>query len=259
MERLKLEVLGPYNVGKETVNEPIPAKPEHAVRFVCVSDTHSRTDLDSFPLIPDGDVLIHCGDFTQSSLQAEYEKFFKFLDSLPHKHKIVIAGNHDVALDVGHYQKSFSKILGHKSPIDSNSIISELKSHCIYLLEEELVIEGIKLFGTPYTSGNSADWGFGYSEPKGTKHWNKIPRDVDILVSHSPPYGILDESLDNSHGCQCLLNQVTNGIKPSVHVFGHVHEGYGILKKDSILFINAASVNKFRKPTNKPVVFDIIK
>jgi hypothetical protein len=120
MEKHRKIILGPYNVGENGIlNEEIPQKAENSIRytmllisfgdsnrFVCISDTHSTTNLETFPHIPSGDVLIHCGDFTQSSTevcsflhdsslsksQAEFEKFFLFLDSLPHTHKIVIGG-----------------------------------------------------------------------------------------------------------------------------------------------------------------------
>jgi len=154
----RFSVLGPYNVNGMTGE--LPAKEVNAIRFVCVSDTHNTTDLDTFPEIPDGDVFVHCGDFTQRSLETEFEKFFKFLDHLPHKHKIVIGGNHDVVLNESHYKENLTKLKGQKTEIDTAKMISELKSRCQYLLEESVIIEGIKIFGTPYTSGHSSDWAF---------------------------------------------------------------------------------------------------
>lgn len=82
-----------------------------------------------------------------------------------------------------------------------------------------------------------------------------IPENTDILVTHGPPYGVLDLNMHKQHtGCKDLLNQVLK-IKPKLHVFGHIHEGYGVFKNENITFFNASSANIAYKLTNKPLVF----
>eukprot|EP00732_Lithocolla_globosa_P005268 Lithocolla_globosa_v1_NODE_5349_length_1257_cov_6.914309.p1 type:complete len:249 gc:universal NODE_5349_length_1257_cov_6.914309:141-887(+) len=246
-----MQVHGPYlDYSKEN---PLPNKPEGSVRFVCHSDTHSRTSLPEFPAIPAGDVFVHCGDFTQDSLEGEYQKFSEFLKSLPHPTKVVIAGNHDTCCDLTYYNQNWNKIPGHKTALDPKVMKRYVQDVCVYLEDQPVEIQGIKAYGSPWTIG---DWSFGLQDGKGK--WDHIPEDISVLITHSPPQGILDERFGSHLGCPELLKRVKH-TKPLVHVFGHVHEGRGVWSNQDTIFINCAAVNKFRKPKNLPVVFDITR
>jgi predicted phosphodiesterase len=86
----------------------------------------------------------------------------------------------------------------------------------------------------------------------------KIPDDVDILITHGPPSGILDMTSSGQHaGCSQLVDEVMNRVRPRVHIFGHIHETYGIEKRDEIVFVNASTCTYNYKPTNPPVEFII--
>lgn len=189
-------------------------------------DLHFRVDIAS---LPKGDIFIHAGDFMKISTEAELTRFRQFLGLLPYKHKIVIAGNHDFALDKVAYEKSLrqSKHAVFKAnPVNSDDEIKKLKAVCTYLEHEAVEVEGLKIFGSPY-SPEFYDWGFMYSEKEGEKLWSMIPEKTDILITHGPPYGILDTNIQNQHtGCPHLLERVL-AIKPRLHVFGHIHQAYG--------------------------------
>ncbi|NRS87458.1 Icc-related predicted phosphoesterase [Flavobacterium sp. 7E] len=103
-------------------------------------------------------------------------------------------------------------------------------------------------------------FGLGFQSPKGVeinKHWKLIPKDTDILITHGPPFGILDLTASNYNaGCEMLLKKV-NQIKPKLHVFGHIHEGYGIIENGKTIFANASSVNVHYQMVNAPIVLEI--
>ena len=102
------------------------------------------------------------------------------------------------------------------------------------------------------------DWAF--NRQKGAeinKHWKLIPKETDILITHGPPFGILDRTISNYNaGCEMLLKKV-NQIKPKLHVFGHIHEGYGMVEKDKTFFANASSVNLNYQLVNAPIILDL--
>eukprot|EP01125_Pyxidicula_operculata_P000374 TRINITY_DN10413_c0_g1_i1.p1 TRINITY_DN10413_c0_g1~~TRINITY_DN10413_c0_g1_i1.p1 ORF type:complete len:264 (+),score=36.20 TRINITY_DN10413_c0_g1_i1:121-912(+) len=250
--------------------EDIPPKsdPGH-IRIVCLSDTHTRQTLETFPTIPDGDILIHAGDFTQNSGDTEFEHFKAHFEKLPHKHKFVIAGNHDYTCDEKYYAT-----LTKRSTKTTAELKEFLSSFITYVEDATVEVEGIKIYFSPWTKGSQA---FGYKDDKvGEQIWSKIPKDTHILVTHSPPHGILDEALiGRPLGCEILRRHVDK-VKPLVHVFGHVHEGYGSKQEEvevvvgkgeeergedggKTLFLNVSICDKFRKPTHKPIVFDLVK
>ncbi|KAL6228962.1 hypothetical protein BDW75DRAFT_250310 [Aspergillus navahoensis] len=181
------------------------------VHVVCISDTHNTK-----PSVPDGDILIHAGDLTQSGTREELEEQIEWLDSQPHRYKIVIAGNHELCLD--HHQHSDS---GNKN------VTINWKS-LIYLENTSITVKlgdghQLKVFGSPYTPkhGNGA---FQYPRTDATV-WQEIPKDTDILVTHGPPKAHLDLG---DLGCQALRKALWDiERRPILHVFGHIHGGYG--------------------------------
>lgn len=135
---------------KQTVTSVKPVahdtpKPEGHTRFVCLSDTHSKTSQLS---VPPGDVLLHAGDFSNVGLPGDIEKFNAFLGSLPHPYKVVIAGNHDLTFDVNSYQDTFKRF-GHPEKYDCHKVKSML-TNCIYLEDEETSVLGFKIYGSPW-------------------------------------------------------------------------------------------------------------
>lgn len=146
----------------------------------------------------------------------EYHKFLVWLGNLPIKHKIVIAGNHDSSLEHGAVFKEDFTDKG-----------------IIYLLDELIEIEGYKIWGSPY-SPTYGDWSFMKARHKLHKTWEKIPNDVDILITHTPPKGTLDLSYDYSHnleycGCNALKTRVNSLKDLQLHCFGHIHNGEGVV------------------------------
>ena len=212
------------------------------MKFVCVSDFHTQYEKLTLPKI--ADVLIIAGDIgIDSSVYAV--RFTNWLDKQPFTYKIVIGGNHDGGL------------------LDDSTINHVIDKNCIYLLDDYIEIEGIKIWGSPYTPTFN-NWYFMADRGEEIrKHWNLIPEDVDIIVTHGPPYGILDtveERKDNIHlGCDELVKAI-NRIKPVYHIFGHIHSSGGkIIKKERTTFINCSVCDEAYDVVNKPVEFEYIK
>ncbi|XP_075241041.1 metallophosphoesterase domain-containing protein 1-like [Convolutriloba macropyga] len=221
-------------------------KPEEKIRFVCLSDTHSKhLDID----LPEGDVLIHTGDISMRGDASEIELFNKWLQDLPFKHKVVIAGNHDMCLD--------RRLKRGRKPANGHEILD----NCVYLEEESTEIEGYKIFGSPWVP-TFGFWGFMKNRDVIKEVWDRIPDDTDILLTHGPPMGILDHCDTGAlAGCMYLLDAVINRVKPKYHIFGHIHESNGIVKsvKTDTTFINAANCTVFYDADNAPFVFELPK
>lgn len=204
------------------------------MRIVVLSDTHGSHDMVD---IPCGDVLIFAGDCCATGCLNDLFKFNKWLGSLPHEHILMIAGNHDVCLERDPYAFTFI-------------------TNARYLKNEEITINGIKFYGSPYTPMFN-NWSFMLSHDELKKNWDKIPSDVDVLITHGPPYGINDKTIRNEHaGCMELCDKIKE-IKPKYHAFGHIHEGYGIFKDKNTTYVNASIVDFHYQSTNKPIVFEI--
>lgn len=208
------------------------------MKIIVISDTHNLHDKVK---VPDGDVLVHCGDFTGLGTVKELISFNSFLGKLPHKKKIIIPGNHDILFE------------------KNQSLARSLLSNASVLIDELIEIEGIKFFGSPWTPA-FGNWAFMRNREKLQYTWERIPEEIDVLITHGPPMGILDKigSYDGSTnvGCQFLANKVKK-IKPKAHLFGHIHEGYGRLLSDDVLFINAAVCDGNYRPINKPMVLNL--
>ena len=234
------------------------------IRFVCISDTHNKTD-NLYDMLPDGDVLIHAGDFTGSSTKKQIIHFNKFLGKAKakFKHIVVIAGNHEITFDQtwdngGQGISKFPIFFGAKPKKMLNFMQSgELLTNCTYIEEESIELYGIKIYGSPWQP-EFCDLGFNAErgEPL-LKIWEKIPTDTDILVTHGPPLGIGDRCVrGNRVGCAELLSTVMDRVRPSYHIFGHIHEDYGIWNDGVTTYINASTCNYRQMPVNLPVVFD---
>lgn len=206
------------------------------MRIVCISDTHMYHNSIN---IPEGDILICAGDHLgKSGAFEDIEDFNEFLGTQKHKYKIVIAGNHDFA-----YQ-------------DYNDEAIALLTNGIYLEDSLIEIEGLRIYGSPW---QPYFYGWAFNLHRGIElkeKWEMIPNNIDILITHTPPYGILDQVQGESFGCEDLLEELDR-ISPKIHIFGHIHQGYGVLKKDKTTYINASICNGYRQPKNKPIIINI--
>lgn len=189
------------------------------MRIVAISDTHGVR-----PPLPDGDVLVHCGDWSHwEGTMRELIAFSRWFGSQPHTFKILISGNHDFVF--------FNEVTSSRSMVETQGII--------YLEDQATTIDGVKFWGSPWQPEYKG-WAFGLDEEKIKKKWARIPSDTDVLLTHSPPAGILDtDSRGKRQGCPHLLNKVLE-VRPKIHVFGHMHEGYGTETSGNTSFINAS-------------------
>lgn len=209
------------------------------MKLVLISDTHGKHEE---VRVPDGDVLIHAGDLTMVGNAAEYYSVADWLNAQPHKHIIVIAGNHDFGSDLLFY--------------------SMLDPRIHYLSNSGVELDGVKFWGSPVTPRFGA---WAHMLPRNGEEikecWNKIPLDTRVLITHGPPKGVLDMTIagDNA-GCEELFDVVTHKVQPELHVFGHIHEGYGSFDTQPAngpLYVNASIVNEFYRVANTPVVVEI--
>lgn len=170
------------------------------------------------------------------------------LSAQPQKYKVWIAGNHEVGLE--------------KAPEIAYQVAKETNS--TYLCDSEVEIEGAKIWGSPVTP-EFHSWEF--NRQRGfeiRKHWENIPENIDILITHGPPMGHLDDINGEHVGCQDLLDVLNKKLThpPRYHIFGHIHEGYGrssIIRDDgkSIALINASSCNPKYYPVNPAITFEL--
>lgn len=219
--RAPAKALAGYIYSARSASES-PARNEIPIHVVCVSDTHNTK-----PNLPEGDILIHAGDLTQSGSRRELEEQIQWLDAQPHRYKIVIAGNHELCLDAQLSSRLAQSSAG--GTPDTNSGTVDWKS-LIYLENTSTLLDlgngrRIKVFGSPYTPKHG-NWAFQYPRANAAI-WDEIsiPEDTDILITHGPPKA----HLDLGHlGC-LFLRRALWGMKhkPALHVFGHIHGGYG--------------------------------
>ncbi len=207
------------------------------MRVVVLSDTHM---LHEQVEIPDGDMLIHAGDFSASrGGLATMSAFNDFMAGLPHRHKVVIAGNHDIALQ--------------SHPEEARRCLSAVT----YLQDELLEVEGLRIWGSPWQP-RFFDYAFGLSRGAAlAEKWARIPSNLDILVTHTPPFGVLDQVRLGRHvGCEALVEAVQR-VRPRFHVFGHIHEGYGRCVQDGVCFVNASVCDVFGGAVNLGWVLEV--
>ncbi|KAI5131758.1 Metallophosphoesterase Mpped2 [Manis pentadactyla] len=204
------------------------------------------------------------GDFTELGLPSEVKKFNDWLGNLPYEYKIVIAGNHELTFDKefmadlvkqDYYRfPSVSKL----KPEDFDNVQS-LLTNSIYLQDSEVTVKGFRIYGAPWTPWFN---GWGFNLPRGQSlldKWNLIPEGIDILMTHGPPLGFRDwvpKELQRV-GCVELLNTVQRRVRPKLHVFGGIHEGYGIMTDGYTTYINASTCTVSFQPTNPPIIFDL--
>ncbi|NWU80930.1 MPPD1 protein, partial [Onychorhynchus coronatus] len=200
----------------------------------------------------------------RSSIKQVTCLFFAVLGSLPYEYKIVIAGNHELTFDQEfmadlikqdfYYFPSVSKL----KP-ESYENVQSLLTNCIYLQDSEVTVRGFRIYGSPWQPWF---YGWGFNLPRGQallEKWNLIPDGIDILITHGPPLGFLDWVPKKMQrvGCVELLNTVQRRIQPRLHVFGHIHEGYGVMADGTTTYVNASVCTVNYQPLNPPIVIDL--
>lgn len=217
------------------------------MKLVCISDTHCQHE---GLVIPECDVLIHAGDWTKKGSAHQTINFLRWFESQRQaKNKIFISGNHDF-LPANH-------------PILFAELLLTHAPNCTYLEEEEVSLGGLKIYGSPITP-KFYNWAF--NRERGAQiqaHWDQIPADTDILITHCPVRGygdILSErgSEPGAHaGCEDLLKTIDSRLtKLKLHISGHIHEGYGTYQRGSLTLINVSSLDDRYVLTNPPIVID---
>lgn len=220
------------------------------MRVVAVSDTHDRHEQVT---VPDGDVLIHAGDFTDDGSRSSVAAFNDWLGTLPHDHKIVVAGNHEHVLDTA----------------ENGADAAVLLDNAHYLHDASVVIDGVTFWGSPWIR---RPWpaflrstAFAHPDEQALRSkQTSVPEDTDVLVTHGPPRGIGDHHtfLFANAGSQALRDAIRR-VSPQYHVFGHVHERYGRYHCDGTTFLNAAVSTvpliggPFNRIGNEPIVFRV--
>lgn len=210
----------------------------------CISDLHGCK-----PVLQGGDLLIVAGDLTGRDTLYEYSKFFEWLANQQYRKKILIAGNHD-----GMLEKRSAKEVAHE-------LCGMGADNFEYLCDSGCEFEGYKIWGSPWTP-TFLDWHF--MKERGApirEKWDLIPEDTDILITHGPPFGILDQVVISSRGrgkekfagCE-ELREAMFRIKPKLHVFGHIHsQGGKQVDLVTTICVNAAIMDEDYSPVNKPV------
>jgi len=209
------------------------------MKIVAMSDTHDQIP----PNIPDGDVLVHAGDATDAGTASEVVEFARWFNDLPHPYKVFVPGNHDFLFE--------------KDPARARRLMAG--THV--LVDDAVTIDGLRFYGSPYTI-RYGGWAFMEGETSQAARFGAIPRNsVDVLVTHGPPYGILDRTFEGDHaGSKALESAVADSIRPSIHVFGHIHESRGthelFFDSHRFLFYNVAC-DDFSEQLREPVVIDL--
>ena len=184
------------------------------MKILHLSDTHGchRRLRD----LPEADVVVHSGDFTMNGSEAEAIDFMNWLCDLPYRHKIFICGNHDDCL--------------------YGANVDGLDDNVYYLCNSGIEIDGVKFYGVPMFMGDCVT-------DRQSRNYANIPSDTDVLITHSPAYGILDFDDDINYGSEEILERLSSLPNLKVHLFGHIHAQHGIVTQNGITFSNGAIMN----------------
>lgn len=197
------------------------------MKIIHLSDTHGCHH--RLRNLPEADVVVHSGDFTMNGSEDEAIDFMNWFCDLPYAHKIFICGNHDDCL--------------------YGANINGLDPNVHYLCNSAVEIDGIKFYGVPMFMGDCIT-------DRQAKNIAQIPADTDVLITHSPAYGILDFDDNINYGDEELLTKVME-VHPHIHLFGHIHAQYGITTEHGITFSNGAIMNADYTTLNIPNVLKI--
>lgn len=193
------------------------------MKILHLSDTHSchRRLRD----LPEADVVVHSGDFTMNGSQAEAIDFMNWFCDLPYRHKIFICGNHDDCL--------------------YGANIDGLDDNVHYLCNSGIEIDGLKFYGVPMFMGDCIT-------DRQSRNYARIPKDTDILITHSPAYGILDFDDGINYGSEEILERLPSLQNLKAHMFGHIHAQHRIIEKNGVIYSNGAIMNTDYSFLNTP-------
>lgn len=206
------------------------------LKVVCISDTHmGHCEL----YMPPGDILVVAGDISGITNHAELIEFNRWLGELDYEAIFVVPGNHD-----GQFW-------------DSQAVSRSLLSNATVLIDEMVEYKGYKIYGSPWVA-QYGDWWYMVHPDALYDIWQKIPDDIDILITHQPPYGILDGVRRGNAGCKYLREAVLTRIKPKLHVYGHLHlDGGRLVQQQDIYFVNAAMNNESYNIVREPITVEL--
>ncbi len=223
------------------------------MKIVAISDTHcGHEELE----LPEGDVLVHAGDFSHRRNKESVRGFLDWFEAQPHPRKILIAGNHDGLFET--------------DPEWCAQYMEHMNSSFTYLQDSGCEIDGVKFWGSPWQPEFN-NWHFNL--PRGmalANKWARIPDDTDVLITHGPPLGIMDECAEWHPtfglsrrslihvGCKEMATALER-VNPKIHIFGHIHEGAGVLEQDGCTYINAASMDGSYDLVHPPRIVEIWK
>jgi len=216
------------------------------MKLVIISDVHGKWNKIT---IPECDVLISCGDYSFRGERHMVRDFHKWLEKQPAKHIISVQGNHEVGVE-----KEFDLM---------KRVALEECPRVHFIDEGRVEIDGIKFYGsaiTPYFF----NWAWNrYRGEDIKKHWDKIPLDTQILISHGPPAGILDAvyfsdgvTTREKVGCEDLMEKIKELKDLKLHCFGHIHCSAGERDFNGVKYINASICDEQYLPTNPVRVFE---
>ena len=218
------------------------------MKITFISDTHAKHNQVTSSL-PGGDVLIHAGDISNKGYRTEIQDFIKWFSTIEnYTHKIFIAGNHDFSCqdEVSALQELLRLNPGSEYLYDDMFLIGD---------ESADYDDMVKVWGSPWQP-EFYNWAFNLPRQGAElkEVWNMIPSDVDILITHGPPYGHLDYVTYSKQnvGCELLRDRI-DLIKPKIHVFGHIHSSYGYKFDGTTHFFNAAVLDERYNFTQKPL------
>lgn len=221
------------------------------MKLVIISDTHQ---LHEQVTLPEGDVLVHCGDFTNRGTDGALKSFLTWLSAQPHEYKVFICGNHEMGIDRGPNRKQKLELIEN---------FTKENPKMFYLENSEVVINGVKFYGSPITPW-FFDWAWNVRRGAPiAAAWDQIPDDTNVLMTHGPPYGILDRvendyGRDPHQGCFDLRERTKKLSALKVHAFGHLHlQGGNTLDVDGVTFANAAICDDAYHTVHPPVVVEI--
>jgi Icc-related predicted phosphoesterase len=203
------------------------------MRIVIVSDTHERHE--EYGVL-EGDVLLHCGDGCESSSESA-DALDDWFARQRFQHVLAVGGNHDHAL--------LARVRAGQ----------QVFRHAHFLLDEAIEIDGVRFYGSPWVP-QLRGWAFYANDQALAAHWAKIPADIDVLITHTPPAGILDRDRGGySYGCTQLRERLDD-LSPSLHCFGHIHASGGVLDGSPTTSINASAITHHHAELRPPVVFE---
>lgn len=234
------------------------------IRLAFISDTHCQH---RNVAVPSCDVLVHCGDATGIGEIDRLRDFNAWCRQLKRagvcREVVFVAGNYDLTLDVTHPKVEPRR----------HAAARESLQDLVYLQDEAATVCGVKFYGSPWTP-RFFDWGFQLGYEAARHHW-LIPQ-CDVLVTHGPPFGMLDLCDDGRRvGCRALTETLTDintlaraakkagdapcRVPPSIHAFGHIHHSYGVVGclRTGTRYVNASTCTEAYKPTNRPIVVDL--